>query len=621
MVGGMKRFGLALKAILSGRRPTLASGSLRLAGAVAAVALVGALSGQGAAQPGSPGQVFWPDQGWTSEVRARYHHQSQGTVTLPIQSTWFFALQQPDGPGLFADPAYLDRFGFIPSPRTRDLNPDGLPIGLTRTLGIDPRDNRPFDRIGFTCAACHTGRIEHRGNTIMIEGGPALTNLGDFRKQLASALGKMLSPLERPRLRAFADRVLGPGNTLAQRVRLHNEIAEVVLHGLFSILQNQDNGRSVEEGFGRLDALNRIGNQVFGVGMDLPRNYAPNTAPVAYPHIWDTSWFDWVQYNSSIMQPMVRNAGEAMGVAALVNYKPGPTRFASTIPVRSLHDNIEQQIAGARHPLADNRFTGLRSPAWPENILGRIDRRLAERGAELYRDRCQGCHLPAPDTEAFWTGRHWQPVETGGERYLVLNLIPIAAVGTDPAQAQDLKNRTVWVPADFGLDCPIGATCPTSPNGRLRRYPFGPALGDVVALVTNRYYDTHNVPQPERDRLNGNRPNLIQAPLSYKARPLNGIWATAPFLHNGSVPTLWALLSPYAERPTIFQLGNRQFDPQNVGYMNGGTFTLNTALAGNRNTGHLFETPASPAQRRPGTIGRGLNPDERRALIEYLKTL
>jgi hypothetical protein len=55
--------------------------------------------------------------------------------------------------------------------------------------------------------------------------------------------------------------------------------------------------------------------------------------------------------------------------------------------------------------------------------------------------------------------------------------------------------------------------------------------------------------------------------------------------------------------------------------VNGGSFTLNTALAGNRNTGHLFETPASPAQRRPGTIGRGLSPDERRALIEYLKTL
>ena len=42
---------------------------------------------------------------------------------------------------------------------------------------------------------------------------------------------------------------------------------------------------------------------------------------------------------------------------------------------------------------------------------------------------------------------------------------------------------------------------------------------------------------------------------------------------------------------------------------------------GNRNTGHLFETPATPAERHPGTIGPYLTPEERMALIEYLKTL
>ena len=49
--------------------------------------------------------------------------------------------------------------------------------------------------------------------------------------------------------------------------------------------------------------VNRIGNQVFSVEQNLdPANYAALTAPVAYPHIWDTSWFEWVQYNASIMQ-------------------------------------------------------------------------------------------------------------------------------------------------------------------------------------------------------------------------------------------------------------------------------------------------------------------------------
>ena len=81
--------------------------------------------------------------------------------------------------------------------------------------------------------------------------------------------------------------------------------------------------QSVLEGYGRLDALNRIGNQVFSMDLKKPENYAGSSAPVHYPRIWNTPWFDWVQYNGSIMQPMVRNAGESLGVSAELNL---PTR-------------------------------------------------------------------------------------------------------------------------------------------------------------------------------------------------------------------------------------------------------------------------------------------------------
>ena len=47
----------------------------------------------------------------------------------------------------------------------------------------------------------------------------------------------------------------------------------------------------------------------------------------------------------------------------------------------------------------------------------------------------------------------------------------------------------------------------------------------------------------------------------YKARPLDGIWATAPYLHNGSVPNLDALLQPAAKRPLSFSIGVKTFDP------------------------------------------------------------
>jgi len=151
-------------------------------------------------------------------------------------------------------------------------------------------------------------------------------------------------------------------------------------------------------------------------------------------------------------------------------------------------------------------------------------------------------------------------------------------------------------------------------------YAFGPALGAVVERVVERWYDANNIPVPERQRMNGHRANGIRAPLQYKARPLNGIWATSPFLHNGSVLTLWELLSPYAERRPSFRLGTRQFDPVRVGYVSAGDFRLDTSKAGNRNTGHLFDVP-TPANRGLGIIGRPFTSDERRALVEYLKTL
>ena len=82
------------------------------------------------------------------------------------------------------------------------------------------------------------------------------------------------------------------------------------------------------------------------------------------------------------------------------------------------------------------------------------------------------------------------------------------------------------------------------------------------------WYDSQDPPIPEQEReaLNGYRPNGIQDPLAYKVRPLNGIWATPPYLHNGSVPNVYALLSPVSERPKSFYLGRREYDPICMGY-------------------------------------------------------
>ena len=613
----------------------------RMALTLASVAALAAVAGSGgmiaAAQDspvaaGAPAQkVVWLDQNWDDDDRARYHHASQGTATFPVPYSWFMALEQPDSHEPFSDPAYLDQFGFIPSPRSAE-NPDGLPIGFAVTP--DARDPQTGQAVlGFTCAACHTGRIDYRGTNLLIDGGPALTNLGQSRNALAKAIAKAANPFNGGFDR-FAKRLIPDAEFGDPRRRaLLQQLGTGLIKGLIAKLELDGRGRgTVEEGFGRLDALNRIGNEVFANQMGRPDNLHALTAPVAYPHIWDTSWFDWVQYNSSIEQPMVRNAGEAMGVGAKVNWDPakGPL-FTSTVPPDRLYA-IESRLAGPKQPRDGDRFTGLRSPQWPGRILPPIDKDLRDEGARLYREmRCSSCHLPAPDTDEFWNGPHWTQANAAGERYLRLNVVPISVIGTDEVQAADMKARTVKVATAVGLPDPVGGR----PGARERVYAFGPALGAAVERVVNTWYDSRTPPisAAERARMNGNRPNGIRAPLAYKARPLNGIWATAPFLHNGSVPTLWDLLSPYDERPKTFWLGNREFDPVKVGYRTSavpGGFQLVAAkvgrngtvtpVRGNWNGGHLFDVP-TPRNRGAGIIGRPLTPAERRALVEYLKSL
>ncbi len=634
MRGFTRATGSAVRHLLGRNRQ---SALFRASAAVLAVSLVASIGGRPAAATPVPqslpaavalGQptILWPDQGWTADERALFHHQSQGTLTLPIPASWLLAFQQPGdifdpNMGMFSDPAYLQRFGFIPSPQG-PTNPDGMPIGFARTAGTDPNTGKPFDQFGFTCAACHTARIDYRATTILIDGGPAMIDLTAFGTQMVLALAETYasSLINAGRFDRFAKRVLGANDSPQERAKLKLAMKQVIdsqlpkngsvaIGGFIKSLGN------VSEGPGRLDALNRIGNTVFGGDLKLPQNNAATSAPVAYPHIWDISWFAWVQYNGSIERPMVRNAGEAMGVNAAINLTGSPTspRFTSTIPIDKLYDPIEHLLAGPKQPQDEKHFTGLRSPAWPSAVLGAPDPALLARGAQVYHERCESCHLPAPNTPEFWSDPHWTQPNAAGERYLDLPMIPISVVGTDPAQAEDMKNRSVWVPTSIDM----GDVPSTGTKGNLKRYAFGPALGRVVELVVAQWYDANGISPADRDRMNGYRPNGIRAPLAYKARPLDGIWATGPYLHNGSVRTLWELVSPYNVRKP-FHMGSTNFDPAWVGYIDERGPLLNTAQRGNRNTGHLFD---SSLPKRAGTLGPEIPEADRWALLAYLKTL
>lgn len=117
---------------------------------------------------------------------------------------------------------------------------------------------------------------------------------------------------------------------------------------------------------------------------------------------------------------------------------------------------------------------------------------------------------------------------------------------------------------------------------------------------------------------------------AYKARPLNGIWATAPYLHNGSVPTLYDLLLPKKRdgdpetgeyRPDKFIVGAREFEPDKVGFKHKAYdgFEYRTGIWGNQNDGHQYAAGRTP--QLDGAILPPLNKEQRLDLVEYLKSL
>ena len=97
--------------------------------------------------------------------------------------------------------------------------------------------------------------------------------------------------------------------------------------------------------------------------------------------------------------------------------------------------------------------------------------------------------------------------------------------------------------------------------------------------------------------------------------PLDGVWIRAPYLHNGSVPSLSALLEPGPQRPQTFLRGHTVYDPSFMGFVfeagsgvrSQATSTYQTDHRGNSNRGHEY--------------GTQLLPEEKADLVEYLKTL
>ncbi|WP_460082377.1 di-heme-cytochrome C peroxidase [Pseudomonas sp. H3_H05] len=555
-------------------------------------------------------QVHYLDQ-WSAAERQTYYFTPQGTQVKGLRYDWFTALELPFSQQRFASPEYLARFGFLidPAKKASPNNPGNLPVGFARHQ--NPGSTDQF--LDITCAACHTGELRFKGQAIRIDGGSAQHVLpssvptlrgGSFGQALVASLA---STYYNPwKFERFARQVLGKDYDAR-----HEELRKAFKVSLDTFLKAawNDTHRGLyptEEGPGRTDAFGRIANASFGDAISA-ENYRVANAPVDYPQLWEMWTFDWVQWNGSAQQPMARNVGEALGVGATLNFfdaqgKPlqGDARYPSSVRVRDLN-KIEETLQL------------LKPPVWPEALLGTIDKPLAAKGRALFAENCAGCHVPK--------------VVQGPDRPMQqLHMLPVQVIGTDPGTANNIADHRFdltslqWDPAELAkLDVQLHPT-PTEPLD-LSRLSVAKGLAYVTAFVENRAYRDAGVTPAERPALDGfGLPIGVRELRAYKARPLAGVWATPPFLHNGSVPTIYQLLSPQAERAATFYKGNFEYDPRHLGYRteaftNG--FLFDTRITGNHNGGHEFRA----GERGNGVIGRLLQPQERWALLEYLKVL
>jgi len=570
----------------------------------------------------------WPE-GWAPGQRQWFHHATQGTTIMPVE--WLASLERPElrvisTPRPFLDADFMSRFGFLPSAADPRQNPDGrLPIGFAITHDFNdptgdkdrPHTVKPYNAVGLTCAACHTGRMTVPGSDgrpvdVLVDGGSAMLDIRGFQTALGTAVGFTLKvPF---RFARFAGKVLKDRDTSENRKQLRAELESWLKEAQTTKeLYDKRHVFEWESGVGRTDALSLIGNRVFGPLS--PGNVAVASAPVNFPMIWDTAWFDWVQYNGSIKKVMVRNIGEALGVGARTNVTPGDPRFLkSTVDVANL-SRMEDQLGGK------TPFSGLRSPKWNDAVklagFRPIDGALADRGKLLYETYCLGCHGPSVAEELeedrvspepkYWTKKPDGPPPYD-QNFLKTPLVDLGRLGTDPAEAADFHNRFSQIPdPDAGDEASRAGPAPEHGGAARVETATDPRQWITVTaakglrLVTERirataYADLTPAQVADWDRFREHRPNMddfevIVARLGYKARPLDGVWATPPYLHNGSVPSLDALLKPVAARPKTFPLASTAYDPTTVGYSvepQPGDFILDTSLPGNYNTGHEF---------------------------------
>ncbi|MCG6207098.1 hypothetical protein LPW26_20835 [Rhodopseudomonas sp. HC1] len=587
---------------------------------------------------------IYVDQGsdWTAAERADFYIRDQGSRMIPL--AWLKALKQPDGAPFLE--GSLARYGYLPNPAVSN----NLPVGFS-TSGAGGAET-----VGMTCSACHTRQIVAEGKTYRIDGGPAIVDFQSLLTDLDAAAGRVTAT--DADFKAFAATVLrtpspDPNDVLALRQSF--DLWYTRYHTLVQRALPKH-----QWGPARLDAVGMIFNRLTGLDVGPPPSFmiADNIkvadAPVRYPFLWNAPIQDKTQWpgfsdNGSALLALSRNLGEVYGVFGI--FQPTNNGFY----VNFLNNNSANFDGLGK---LEDLVKKIGPPKWP----WLLDGGLAAKGKAIYNasGSCADCHGIKPGETRFYNNKTWKtPVQNVGTDTREYNILAwTAKTGvlqgafipgvTTPLKETDLAfnmlaTSVIGSILEQGLSS-IGTAATTAPVAtaqpplsdralaeRRTAQGFQPGAPQLQQLspqfrdLRGAFRGATPQPPPQLDNFSvqGLRipaPPVAAAPPpqgAYEARVMRGIWAAAPYLHNGSVPTLADLLKPANQRAKQFKVGNA-YDTVNVGLAADQTdfdYTLVTTDCSNLNSGNSNCGHEGPE------FGTQLSDEDKKALLEYLKSL
>ncbi|MEO7097009.1 MAG: c-type cytochrome, partial [Polyangiales bacterium] len=449
------------------------------------------------------------------------------------------------------------------------LGPDTLEPGRVLPLGLGYAASQPpiptqfgpvnINVVQLTCAGCHTGRVlDETGGVKHMIGAPS-TQFTRFR---GSVFATVTNAGYTPAAFVAALNAKPPGWVYGatDAAGIQKEMIErAVFTALAPTIVGNLKAGSIA-GAQRFQAT--LGTYTYGMTPNAPNPSGSTPGYLDAIGAGITIVIDPAVLTPQQVQAAVPPLPAMIDIMSVWNQKDRPSAQWDGSIASKIHRNLAAELGVVGRPDKLNMDNVNKTTEYTENLPSNpypfdIDTASMSRGRHLFDQNCASCH-------------------TAGNNAI----FPPSVVGTDANRA------VIWTPYSMaGLTAALRIGC--------------------TDAVTCNHADGSPLSNAE----------IITSTGGYMALPLDGIWARAPYLHNGSVPSMYALLT--GDRPAQFQRGNIAYDQERMGFVDAASpfsAVFDTTKSGNSNVGH--DTPEFN-----GYIDWKNSPRELEDLISYMKTL